>query len=140
MLLRWVKVFKNGPCLSRPCNFRFFKGCLRKFYLIHSWILWPKWANVISRNCECSLERNTQLNQNLPKHWKVHNEKLLFPSSPPKNISKISEYRKISKISPFSSWLVFEIFLNKQKRSRKLLKILLLFEMNLNFLSKQRKN
>ena len=55
----WDKVFKNGPSKicgrqplknlkrygllkadrSTPYPFEFFKGCLHKFYLVHSWIL-----------------------------------------------------------------------------------------------------
>ena len=57
-MIKWVKVFKNGPskiCGRQPLKYlkwydhitsNILKAVFHKFYLVHSWISWPKWPKI----------------------------------------------------------------------------------------------
>ena len=73
---KWDKAFKNGLskiygrqplinlklCLNRPYSFFIFFSAFHKFYLVHSWILCPKYT------FHAQLFKQRKLDQ-LSKHW-----------------------------------------------------------------------
>ena len=60
LTIQWVKIFKNGPskiCGRHPLkNLKeYLKAVFCKFYLVHSWILWPKYPWKIRTDCHTFL-------------------------------------------------------------------------------------